>query len=179
MRSRTVLCLSLTLTFRVFMLVLTSITAIIQTLKNKSRVWSMGVRTGRHCVFMLHAHLIFITKHRGRVFTNSTLKRLEEICYEVCSQFEVELKEFNGEQDHVHLLVNYPPKIQLSKLINSLKGVSSRRLKAEFQEIREYWICKRSGALWSPSYFAGSVSGAPLIVLRQYIEKQNRPTSLP
>jgi putative transposase len=139
----------------------------------------MEVRTGRHCVFILHAHLIFITKYRGKVFADIELKRLEEICHEVCRQFEVELKEFNGKEDHVHLLVNYPPKVQLSKLINSLKGVSSRRLKSEFQTIREHWICKRSGALWSPSYFAGSVGGAPLMILKQYIAQQNRPTSPP
>src|SRR5699024_12772737 len=137
----------------------------------------MQLRKGRHCVFMLHAHLIFITKYRGRVFADAELKRLAEIFHEVCAQFEAELKEFNGEKDHVHLLVNYPPKVQLSKLINVLKGVSSRRLKTEFQTIREHWICKRSGALWSPSYFAGSVGGAPLAVLKQYIEQQNRPTS--
>jgi putative transposase len=128
---------------------------------------------------MLHAHLIFVTKYRGKVFAEAELKRLEEICHELCRQFEAELKEFNGEQDHVHLLVNYPPKVQLSKLINSLKGVSSRRLKAEFQTIREHWICKRSGSLWSPSYFAGSVGGAPLMILKQYIEQQNHPTSPP
>jgi putative transposase len=89
--------------------------------------------------------------------------------------FEVELMEFNGEHDHVHLLVQYLPKVTLSKLINSLKGVSSRKLKQEFQVIRDHWICKRSGALGSPSYFAGSVGGAPLTVLKQYIEQQDRP----
>lgn len=122
----------------------------------------MDMRTGRHCVFMLHAHLIFITKYRGTVFNEESLQRLETILKEVCDSFEVELTEFNGERDHVHLLVQYPPKVTLSKLINSLKGVSSRKLKQEFREIREHWICKRSGALWSPSYFAGSCGGAPL-----------------
>ena len=139
----------------------------------------MEVRTGRHCVYMLHAHLVFATKYRGKVFSEETLSRLETVCRDVCQQFEVELSEFNGECDHVHLLVNYPPKVQLSKLINSLKGVSSRRLKQEFHEIRNHWVCRKSGSLWSPSYFAGSVGGAPLSVLKQYIEQQNRPTSPP
>ena len=94
---------------------------------------------------------------------------------DVCSQFETELVEFNGETDHIHLLINYPPKVQLSKRGNSLKGVSSRRLKTEFEVIRPHWICKKSGSLWSPSYFAGSVGGAPLSILKQYIEQQNRP----
>lgn len=137
----------------------------------------MNIRAGRHCVFMLHAHLIFVTKYRGKVFTAAALTRLEEICRHICEQFEVELSEFNGERDHVHLLVNYPPKVQLSKLINAIKGVSSRRLRQEFKEIQEHWVCKKSGSLWSPSYFAGSVGGAPLSLLKQYIEQQNRPTS--
>ena len=139
----------------------------------------MELRTGRHCVFMLHAHLIFITKYRGKVFNEESLSRLEAVFRDVGHLFEVELSEFNGERDHVHLLINYPPKVQLSKLINSLKGVSSRRLKQEFSEIRNHWVCRKSGSLWSPSYFAGSVGGAPLSVLKQYIEQQNRPTSPP
>lgn len=92
---------------------------------------------------------------------------------EVCSDFECELVEFNGEPEHVHLLVNFPPKVAVSKLVNSLKGVSSRRLRQEFPELQKhYWRAKR---LWNGSYFAGSVGGAPLAILRQYIENQNRP----
>ena len=134
----------------------------------------MDIRTGRHCVLRLHTHLIFITKYRGNVFNEASLQRLEIIFKEIYEAFEVEFTEFNGERDHVHLLVHYPPKVQLSKLINSLKGVSSRKLKQAFVYLREHWICKKSGSLWSPSYFAGSVGGAPLSVLKQYIEQQNR-----
>ena len=132
-----------------------------------------GVRTGRHCVFVLHAHLVFITKYRHKVFTDAHLRRLEEIMRAVCGDFEVELVEFNGEANHVHLLVNFPPKVAVSKLVNSLKGVSSRRMRQEFPDlVRHYY---RANRLWSGSYFAGSVGGAPLSVLRQYIEQQNRP----
>jgi hypothetical protein len=75
----------------------------------------------------------------------------------------VELREFNGESDHVHLLVNYPPKVRLSELVNSLKGVSSRLLKQEFPDIHSFWLVRKSrGVLWTPSYFAGSVGGAHL-----------------
>ncbi len=87
------------------------------------------VRTGRHVVCNLHVHLVFVTKYRRKAFTDAMLTRTEEIMREVCADFEAELKQFNGEQDHVHLLVHYPPKVQLSKLVNSLKGVSSRRLR--------------------------------------------------
>lgn len=122
---------------------------------------------------MLHAHLIFITKYRGRVFESRHLETLERLLRKVCADFEVELVEFNGESDHVHLLVNYPPKVQLSKLINSLKGVSSRRLKLHHPELVKPAYMKN--ALWSPSYFAGSVGGAPIDVLKRYIEQQDRP----
>ncbi|MEK8143442.1 IS200/IS605 family transposase [Streptomyces sp. M10(2022)] len=132
-----------------------------------------NIRTGRHCAFVLHAHLVFVTKYRHKVFTDAHLKRIEEIMRAVCADFECELVEFNGENNHVHLLVNFPPKVALSKLVNSLKGVSSRRLRQEYPElVQHYWRAQR---LWSGSYFAGSVGGAPLSIVRQYIEQQNRP----
>ncbi|MFE2035501.1 IS200/IS605 family transposase [Streptomyces scopuliridis] len=132
-----------------------------------------NIRTGRHCTFALHAHLVFVTKYRHKVFTDAHLKRIEEIMRAVCADFECELIEFNGENNHVHLLVNFPPKVALSKLVNSLKGVSSRRLRQEYPElVRHYWRAQR---LWSGSYFAGSAGGAPLSIVRQYIEQQNRP----
>ena len=94
----------------------------------------------------------------------------------VCADFECELVEFNGENNHVHLLVNFPPKVALSKLVNSLKGVSSRRLRQEYPElVRHYWRAQR---LWSGSYFAGSVGGAPLSIVKQYIEQQTGPSEL-
>ena len=136
----------------------------------------MDVRTGRHVVFCLHAHLVFVTKRRGKVLTRQHVERLEQIFCSVCADFEVALKEFNGESDHVHLLINYPPKVRLSELVNSLEGVSSRRLKQDFPAIKSFWSVRKSrGVLWSPSYFAGSVGGAPLSVLEQYIEQQARP----
>jgi putative transposase len=136
----------------------------------------MEIRQGRHVVYLLHAHLVFVTKRRGKVFRAEHLKRLEQIFRSVCADFEAVLKEFNGEPDHVHLLVNYPPKVRLSELVNSLKGVSSRRMKQEFPTISTFWSIKKGhGALWSASYFAGSVGGAPMSILRQYIEEQNRP----
>lgn len=116
---------------------------------------------------------MFVTKYRRGVFDDAMLKRCEEIMREVCGKFEVELREFNGEADHVHLLVHYPPKIALSKLINSLKGVSSRYLRAEYTgRINRIGM---GSVFWSRSYFAASCGGAPLAVIRQYIEQQRRP----
>jgi putative transposase len=132
------------------------------------------IRTGRHCVFMLHAHLVFVTKSRSQVFDGKALVELEEIFERVCGQFDVELMEFDGEHDHVHLLVNYPPKISLSKLVNSLKGVSSRLIRESGHKGVDRALGKAK-SLWSPSYFAGSCGGAPLDVVKQYIESQSTP----
>ncbi|GGO82941.1 IS200/IS605 family transposase [Nonomuraea cavernae] len=107
------------------------------------------------------------------MFTDAHLSRMEEIMRDVCTDFETDLAEFNGETNHVHLLVNFPPKVALSKLVNSLKGVSSRRMRQEFPELAAHYY--RATKLWSGSYFAGSVGGAPITVLRQYIKQQNRP----
>ena len=127
-----------------------------------------GIRTGRHCVFALHAHLVFVTKFRHKMFGDQHLTRMEEIMRAVCVDFETELVEFNGENNHVHLLMNLPPKAAPAKPVNSLKGVSSRRLRQEFPDLRRHYY--RANKLWSGSYFAGSVGGAPLSVVRQYIE---------
>jgi len=97
------------------------------------------------------------------------LKRLEQILRNVCLNGEVKLTEFNSENNHLHLLIEYPPKVQLSQLINALKGVSSRLMRKEYPEIHRYlW----NGALWSPSYFAGSCGGGSLNILTKYIEQK-------
>jgi putative transposase len=131
------------------------------------------IRHGRHCVFLMHVHLVFVTKYRGRVFTKNILDELKIIFTDVCIDFDAVLAEFDGEDDHVHLLVEYPPKVVVSSLVNSLKGVSSRLLrKNNYPSIRaKLW----GNALWSPSYFASSCGGAPIAIIRQYIEQQKTP----
>lgn len=134
---------------------------------------SQDVRKGRHVVYQMHVHLVFVPKYRQHVFDAEALACLHNYFRIVCADFEADLIEFNGETDHVHLLVTYPPKVAVTMLVNSLKGVSSRRLRLERPDIaKRYW----NGGLWSPSYFAASVGGAPLSVLRQYIENQRAPT---
>ena len=132
-----------------------------------------NIRRGRHCVFKMHVHLVFVTKYRRGVFTKAMLDDLNIIFGKVCKDFEAELIEFDGEDDHVHLLVNYPPKISISKLVNSLKGASSQVIrKKNYSSIKnKLW----GNALWSPSYFASSCGGAPIEVIRQYIEQQRTP----
>lgn len=109
-------------------------------------------RTGRHCVFNLHVHLVFMTKYRRLVFTKEILEDLRTIFSDVCQDFGATLEEFDGEPDHVHFLITYPPKVAISRLVNSLKGVSSRLIRKKHDPTeRALW----GGGLWSPSYFAG------------------------
>jgi putative transposase len=139
--------------------------------------WSMAnssdYRTGRHCVFALHVHLVFVAKYRRMVFTKEILEDLRAIFSDVCQDFDATVEEFDGERDHVHLLITYPPKVAISRLVNSLKGVSSRLIRQKHDPSieRALW----GGSLWSPSYFAGSAGGAPLSIIRQYIEQQDTP----
>ncbi|MGW0595416.1 IS200/IS605 family transposase [Streptosporangium sp. NPDC002607] len=131
------------------------------------------IRRGRTVVHPLHTHLVLTPRYRRGVFTDELLCRCEDIMIEVCGSFGAELVEFNGEEDHVHLLVHYPPKVALSTLVNSLKGVSARLLRKEYPaHIHKYlW----GGHLWSPSYFAATYCGAPLSIINEYIENQRRP----
>ncbi len=118
----------------------------------------------------MHVHLVFVNKCQRGVFTKGILDDMRVVFASVCADFEAELAEFDGEDDHVQLLVNDPPKVAVSALVNSLKGVSSRMIrKKNYPSIRrKLW----GDALWSPSYFAGSCGGAPINVIRQYIEQQ-------
>ena len=132
-----------------------------------------NIRHGRHCVFKMHVHLVFVTKYRRNVFTKEIVEDLRLLFSSVCKDFEAELIECDGEDDHIHLLANYPPKVSIAKLVNSLKGVSSRMIRRKnYPSItNQLW----DGALWSPSYFAGSCGGAPISIIRQYIEQQQTP----
>jgi putative transposase len=125
-------------------------------------------RTGRHVVFSLHVHLVFVTKYRRNVLSELAIRDLREIFAKVCKDFGSELVECNGEDDHVHLLVTYPPKAPISALVNSLKGVSSRLLQGYRPEIAGRY---REGVLWSPPYFR-RVGGALLSIVNQYVEHQ-------
>ena len=114
-----------------------------------------------------------MTKYRRKVFTKALLKDLSTIFSDICSDFKATLVEMDGENDHVHLLITYPPKVALSRLVNSLKGVSSRLIrKKQYPSITKALWGK---ALWSPSYFAGSCGGASLDAIRTYIEQQASP----
>ncbi|MER7848666.1 IS200/IS605 family transposase [Kitasatospora sp. NPDC096077] len=130
-------------------------------------------RRGRQVISAMHVHSVFVTRYRRGVLNDEMPTVCEEAMRKVCIDFEAELTEFNGETDHVHLLVNYPPKVAVSSPVNSLKGVSSRILRRDFTGRVNRAVMH--GHFWSPSYFAASCGGAPLTITRQYIEQQQRP----
>jgi putative transposase len=116
--------------------------------------------------------LVFVTKYRKKIFDGAAISYLRMVFEKVCSDFESSLAGMDGEDNHVHMLVNYPPKHSISTLVNSLKGVSSRMLRQERPDLAQrYW----KSVLWSPSYFAASCGGAPMAILKTYIEQQKTP----
>jgi putative transposase len=117
--------------------------------------------------------LVFVTKYRRGVFDTQMLTLCEHVMAQIYEDFEATLAEFNGAQDQVHLLAQNPPKVALSHLVNSLKGVSSRRLRQEYVgRINKAAI---HGRFWSGSSFAGSRSGAPSSTVQDYITNQKQP----
>lgn len=101
------------------------------------------------------------------------LDRLHEILEALLEKWECKIIEFNGEEDHVHLLFQYHPSLELSKLVNNLKTVTSRRLRSEFESSvnKFYW----KDVLWSGSYFVASCGGVTITTLKKYIENQETP----
>ncbi len=128
-----------------------------------------SLRRERHSVSSLQLHLVCVVKYRRSVFNDEGIKNIETTFNTVGEKMGFEIREFNAEANHIHALIEYPPKLAVSKLVNHLKGASSRNYRsAGFK-------CPSDKALWSPSYFVMSVGGAPIEVLRQYIEAQARP----
>ena len=129
-------------------------------------------RTGRSCVYKNHVHLVFVTKYRRDVFTDEILNKIKDIFTQTCEQMDVELIEFGGEDDHVHILVNVPPKLAIANFVGKLKGKSSYFLR------REHWAHLKKKLwgkhLWSPSYCCVSSGGASLDIVKQYITNQRK-----
>ncbi|AFY64831.1 IS200/IS605 family transposase [Geitlerinema sp. PCC 7407] len=122
----------------------------------------------------LKAHLVLTTKYRKKLFTKEMLERLHEIFEDLLERWDCRVIEFNGEENHVHLLFQYHPSLELSKLVNNLKTVTSRRLRSEFEErVSEFYT---KDALWNGSYFIASGGGVTVSTLKRYIEEQDSPT---
>lgn len=134
----------------------------------------MEIQKSRHATHLLHAHLVFVTKYRYNVLTGEHIEYLRGIFKETMEEMGGTLEEFDGEKNHVHLLIQYPPKWSISIIVNNLKGRSSRLLRRDMPDVKKrYW--GDGSALWHRSYFAGSVGGAPLEVVKQYIQQQDTP----
>jgi len=129
------------------------------------------LRRERHSISSLKTHLVCVTKYRRAILTSESLAVIEKSFGEVAKKMDFQILEFNGGSDHVHALIEFPPKLSISQMVNALKGVSSRRYgQSGFQ--KPYG----KEALWSPSYFVSSVGGAPLEILKQYIQGQLKPS---
>lgn len=126
----------------------------------------------RHSVTKLVAHLVFTTKYRRKLFTATILEQLHDAFASSCNKMGCELIEFNGEEDHVHLLIKYPPKVAVSVMVNNLKSVSSRMVRQLNTHLMRQ---SKNGALWSRSYFASSTGGANIETLREYVQSQKAP----
>jgi len=134
----------------------------------------MARKSYHHAVYSLNYHLVLVTKYRHKVITADILDRLEVVFKLQCERWDVKLVEFNGELDHVHLLISAHPSMDLSKFINSIKTVSSRLIRKEYKDYLApfYW----KPLFWSRAYCLVTTGVAPLDVVKAYIQDQDRPT---
>ncbi|WLD29068.1 Transposase IS200 like protein [Clostridioides difficile] len=131
----------------------------------------MKLDSNNHSVFLLHYHLVMCIKYRRKVIDSSISDRLKDIFVDISPNYGVELLEWNHDIDHVHLLFKAKPNTEISKLLNAYKSASSRRIKNEFPSIRKsLW----KEYFWSTSYCLVTTCGAPLDVVKQYIENQGK-----
>jgi putative transposase len=130
------------------------------------------LKTLYHCVYSLHYHLVLATKYRRKCLTSGMRDHLRATFATLLKKWGGTLVECNGEADHMHLLIELPPTVMLSTCVNNLKTVSSRLLRKAYGAELARWY--RQSVLWSRSYCVLSCGGAPLSVLRQYIEQQGK-----
>ncbi|MGF1490580.1 MAG: IS200/IS605 family transposase [Prochloraceae cyanobacterium] len=135
---------------------------------------SSNYHKGFRSVYKLTAHIVFVTKYRKKAINLERLKRLEAIFEETLNKWDCQLVEFNAESDHVHLLVEFKPDVQLSKLIANLKTVSSRLIRKEYPELSlKYFYGKPY--FWTGAYFIASCGGVTVEQLKAYVENQSSP----
>ena len=122
-----------------------------------------------HSVYLLYYHLILVVKYRRKVFTDPVSNRAKDIFLYIAPNYGITLEEWNHDGDHVHTMFRAKPKTELSRFINAYKSASSRLLKKEYPQIRQkLW----KETFWSQSFCLLSAGGAPIEVIRQYIETQ-------
>ena len=127
-------------------------------------------RKGSHCLFDIKVHLVWITKYRKPVLYGQESLRIRDLIRKICADVEVEILAGNVRRDHVHLLLSYPPQLSISKLVQKLKGVTSRKLLQESGRLRkEFW----GHHLWARGYFAVSTGNVTDEVIAEYIKNQD------
>jgi len=131
----------------------------------------MKLDTNNHSVFLLYYHLVLVTKYRRKVIDNNISNRLKEIFEKIQDNYNITLQEWNHDKDHVHILFKAHPNSELSKFINAYKSASSRLIKKEYPKIKEQlW----KEYFWSRSYCLLTTGGAPIEVIKKYIESQGK-----
>ena len=129
----------------------------------------MELQNNNHSVFSLNYHLVLVVKHRRKVIDDDISARLREIFEHIQPTYNITLQEWNHDQDHIHALFSSHPKSELTKFLNAYKSASSRLIKKEYPQIREkLW----KEYFWSRSFCLISTGGAPIEVIRKYIESQ-------
>ena len=129
----------------------------------------MELETNNHSVFLMYYHLVLVIKYRRKVIDDTISNRLREIFEYIAPNYNITLQEWNQDKDHVHILLKGQPKTELSKFINAYKSASSRLIKKEYPQIREQWWKEN---FWSRSFCLLTTGGAPIDVIRKYIESQ-------
>ena len=129
--------------------------------------YEVEYKSNRNVVYSCKYHVIWCPKYLRPVLVDQPEERLKSIINEVCIESNAELIEMEVMPDHVHLLVEVDPQFGIHKLIKKIKGRSSRFLRAEFRHLRS-----RLPTLWTNSYFVSTVGGAPIEVIKQYVENQ-------
>ena len=127
---------------------------------------------GCHSVYSLQFHLVLVVKYRKKVLVGKLAERLKKMIEEIAQHFGVEIIEQETDKDHIHILFSSRPTIMLSRFVNSLKSVTSRKLRREFPEVmkREVW----GGKFWSPSYFIATTGQVKLEDVKKYVQSQGR-----
>jgi putative transposase len=127
-------------------------------------------RSSSHAVYNLKLHIVFVTKYRRKTLSPDLLEYLETAFGEILAAWRCKLLEFGGEPDHVHLLIDIHPALDISVLVNNLKTASARRSRNRFADHLAPFY--RKPLFWSRAYFVGSVGGATLETVRAYVDAQ-------
>ena len=129
-----------------------------------------GYRRSAHSVYDIKYHIVWITKYRKAALTGKIAIRTRELTREVCQKNDVEILAGHVSKDHIHLLVSAPPHMSVSKLVQYIKGYTSRKLLMEYKELnKEFW----GKHLWARGYFAASSGNVTDEIIAEYIKNQN------